>query len=308
MMAKPVDSTLTASAFGGPRRVHLFIFSLFLVGVSGLSGACGGLPVSAPAMRHNADGAELLARGDLDGAEARFRLALELRPGFAEARANLGIVAVERGDLVGAQVSIEQALDADRDFALGWSGLGVVRERRGDAEGAMEAYGEALAIDPTLPTPRRNLAFLLAREGRHREARAHLLRLLVVDAEDPEAAAVLGWCELRLGRIRAALDRATAVLARWPRHPRALLVRGAARARLGDLEHALDDLEGAARARELRTDALTYALAVATLAGDDSRAQQIQANLDGPRRERPSSEASPARDVPGTPRTALASH
>ncbi len=305
MMAKPVDSSLTAGAFGRLFRSVLFVF---LLGASGVSGACGGLPVSAPAMRHNADGAELLARGDLDGAEARFRLALELRPGFAEARANLGLVAVERGDLVGAEMSIEQALDADRDFALGWSGLGVVRERQGDAEGAMEAYGEALAIDPTLPTPRRNFAFLLAREGRHPEARAHLLRLLAVDADDPEAAAVLGWCELRLGRPRAALDRATAVLVRWPRHPRALLVRGAARARLGDFERALDDLERAARARDLRADALTHALAVATLAGDEPRARQIQANLDGQRPERPSSVARAPLAVARASRTAPASH
>ena len=45
MMAKPVDSSLNAGAFGRHRRPLLLYFSLFLVGVAALSGA-GELPLA----------------------------------------------------------------------------------------------------------------------------------------------------------------------------------------------------------------------------------------------------------------------
>jgi len=227
----------------------------------------------------NARGAERLARGDLDAAEARFRLALEYRPGFVEARANLGLVMAERGDLEEARAHVEAALSVDEDFALGWSSLGVVLERQHELDDAAAAYEEALAIDPGLATPRRNLALLLLRLERFPEARAHLLRLAAIDPQDLDGRAHLAWCELRLGRPRAAFDAANAILSERPGQPRALMVRGGARARLGELTEAADDLRRAARVRSVRIHALARLLIVMQIAGETAEAHRVASTL-----------------------------
>ncbi len=77
-------------------------FGTFLIALAGLSG-CGGGVLSPEAVEHNGRGAELLAAGELDGAEARFHLAVEYHPRFPEPRANLGVVALERGSLARAE-------------------------------------------------------------------------------------------------------------------------------------------------------------------------------------------------------------
>ncbi len=241
--------------------------------------ACGGLPVSRAALVHNARGAAHLAAGDLDAAEARFRLALEHRPGFAEARANLALVTAERGHLEDAERHARGALASNADFALGWSTLGLVLERKGDDDGAEASYAHALSIDPDLPTPRRNLALLLLRGERHAEARAHLLRLRAIDPNDLDARAHLAWCELRLGRPRAAFDEASEVLNVRAGHPRALMVRGAARARLGEARQAADDLRRASRDRRLRSAALSRLLLVAMITGENAEAARVAAIL-----------------------------
>ncbi len=127
-----------------PRRALLLSLALTLP----VLGGCGGLGISEAAMAHNRAGADLLAVGDLDAAEARFRLALEHRPGFSEARANLALVAAERGHLAEAERHAKDALESNPDFALGWSTLGLVQERRGALDDAEESYARALENRP----------------------------------------------------------------------------------------------------------------------------------------------------------------
>ena len=67
------------------------------------AGCAGGLPpVAVAAQRHNDAGTELLAGNHLDDAEARFRLALEYHPHFAEAHLNLGLLLLARGRIKAA--------------------------------------------------------------------------------------------------------------------------------------------------------------------------------------------------------------
>jgi len=149
-----------------------------------LTVACGGGGLPAEAVQHNADGADLLAAGQLDDAEASFHLALEYHPRFSEPRANLGLVALERGDLERAERHLRAAVTLNDEFAEAWGNLGVVLERQGRRALALEAYRRALSIHPGLVSARRNLAFLLARLERHGEARAQLVRLKQLTPED----------------------------------------------------------------------------------------------------------------------------
>ena len=89
------------------------------------AGCAGGLPpVAVAAQRHNDAGTELLAGNHLDDAEARFRLALEYHPHFAEAHLNLGLLLLARGRR--SEVGLGGAQLVARGF-----GVGLGRARRG---------------------------------------------------------------------------------------------------------------------------------------------------------------------------------
>src|SRR5690348_2662771 len=121
--------------------MNQFFFVILLVG-------CGGGALPRVAIEHNTAGATLLAEGDLDQAEARFRLALEYHPRFAEPRANLGLVALQRGDLPAAEENLRAAIRLNDDFAEAWANLGVVLVRRGHRREGRQAFEHALGVDP----------------------------------------------------------------------------------------------------------------------------------------------------------------
>ena len=243
-------------------------------------GACasgGGLP--EPAVSHNEEGARLLARGDLEDAEARFRLALEYHPRFSEPRANLGAVALQRGDLDAAESHLRGAIQLNEDFAEAWSNLGVVLDRQGRSGEARDAWERALSIEPGLVNARRNLAGRLMRDQVWAPARAHLLRLVQIAPDDPVAQGMLAYCELRLGRPTAARHRADAVLAVAPDEPIARVVRGAALAASGALAEARVDLELAQTDLVVGRDAQTRLAAVLLLSGERIEAERMVSEL-----------------------------
>jgi Flp pilus assembly protein TadD len=251
-------------------------FALLLLS---LGFACGGAGLPPEAIEHNTAGAELLAGGELDAAEARFHLALEYHPRFSEPRANLGVVALERGQLDRAEEHLRGALELEPDFAEAWGDLGVVLERKGRTAEARAAYERGLSVNPGLVGPRRNLAFLHAREGRFGEARAQLLRLAQVDPTDAEAGGLLAYCELRLDRPTAAAERAAAVLAEAPDAPMALAVRGVVRAHARDLDGAAADLRGAGEDPVVGRHARVRLAAVLLLRGECPEARRLVETL-----------------------------
>lgn len=231
---------------------------LSLVALVLLSACATGGTLPEIAVEHNTAGAESLAAGELDDAEARFRLALEYQPGFAESRANLGLVAFRRGQLDDAEGHLRAAIRLDANFDEAWSNLGLVLAAKGQVQGAKRAFETALAIDPGLVAARRNLADLDMRGSNYVEARAHLMRLVqIVDASTADgarASAMLAYCELRLGREEEGLFRAQIVLNVRPDEPLARLVRGIARAASHDFEGAAEDYAIAAGDPGLRRD------------------------------------------------------
>ena len=139
-----------------------------LVALLGCAVVCAGCGASRPSPAAELlvdEGAQHLAEGQLEQAEASLRLALEFEPGVAAAHANLGLVALARGDLEGAERALRAAIALREDFVEAWSDLGVVLERRGRDDAARAAYEHALSIHPGRPEPRLGLARLLVRQA-----------------------------------------------------------------------------------------------------------------------------------------------
>ena len=222
-----------------------FALHFFFVG-------CATTAIPTLASTHNREGTQLLSSGDLDRAEARFRLALEFQPRFAEARANLGVVALSRNRFAQAEEHFRAAISCREDFPEAHAGLGAVLEHMHREQEALSSYERALSIHPGLQTARLNLAHLLIRFGRWEEARAHLLRAHENDSSDPTVAACLAQVEWELSRPIAAaawLERAFAA----ERVPAlAHLVRSTIHAHGGRLQEALEDAHRAAQDESYR--------------------------------------------------------
>lgn len=129
-------------------------------------------------------GNEKSARGDLDGAIADYKQAIQIKPNYARAYFNLGVVYcllgepeaeiayfseaikynpkdadsfTERGlsqikvnDIKGAMTDFEQALKLNPKQARAYWGRGQARQRQGDTQGAVSDFTLSIQIDPTL--------------------------------------------------------------------------------------------------------------------------------------------------------------
>ncbi len=254
---------------------------LFCSAFTLLCAGCGGglPPVAVAAQRHNDVGTELLATNRLDDAEARFRLALEYHPHFAEAHLNLGLVLLARGRLTEAGEHLLTAVELDEDYAEAHGNLGVYYLLVGDAARAEQSFVAALAIDPGLREPRLNLAELWITQERYREARAQLLRLVQVAEDDLLAHAWLAYCDQRLGRHAEAVDRADKVLTRDPTQPVAHLVFAQEALTEGDWEATRAHAQQALPHPPTREAALATLAAMALVTHDARGAAELTAEL-----------------------------
>lgn len=244
--------------------------------------SAGGLP--SVAVDHNREGAQAFARGELDTAEARFRLALEYHPRFAEPHANLGLVMLRRGDVRAAEDHLRTAIELNADFDEAWANLGVVLLRLGERDDAIDAFESALAIDPGLVDARSNLAKTWMKLERWAEARAQWMRLLQ-QTPTPRVRAMLAYCELRLDRPDAAREQAEQALREAPGESVARVVRGVLHARDGRFHSAVEDLVHAQDDPVVGFDARLRLAAVELARGNRAGAQTRIAAL---RREAPS--------------------
>jgi Tfp pilus assembly protein PilF len=133
------------------------------------------------------------ARGDLDGAEREYRIALERRPRFGPALTNMGNVLARRGDLRSAVMWYERALASDPDHAEAHGNLGFALARLGRDVEAEPHLRLALELRPELVETEATLALLLTRMGRRAEAIPHYRSVLARRPDRPELANNLAW-------------------------------------------------------------------------------------------------------------------
>lgn len=120
-------------------------------------------------------------RGDLALSEIAYRRALDLEPGMAAARVNLGNLMYRRGDVEGARAAYEQALDHDPTQPEARFNLGNLLEDLGETEQAIAELRRVCWIAPDFADAHYNLGLMLARVGGKTQARRHLERYLELD-------------------------------------------------------------------------------------------------------------------------------
>ncbi|HOX45191.1 MAG TPA: tetratricopeptide repeat protein [Myxococcota bacterium] len=149
-----------------------------------LSGCLGGGAVPPEAVRMNRLGVERLRVGDAEGARAALQVSLEYQPCFADALANLALLAYRAGQLERAEALVVQALDCRPDLVQAHNLGGAVARAQGRLEEAEARYLDALALDPGALDPRRNLVLLGLERGDLGAAEEQLRRLTALAPDD----------------------------------------------------------------------------------------------------------------------------
>ncbi len=93
-------------------------------------------------------GMVLNAKGDSEAAIESYKEALKIKPGYAEAYYNLGNILNAKGDLQAAIDSYKKALKMKPDFAEAYNNMGNVLKYKGDFQAALNSYKQALKIKP----------------------------------------------------------------------------------------------------------------------------------------------------------------
>jgi tetratricopeptide (TPR) repeat protein len=195
-------------------------------------------PGSAPA--HHDLGLALKFQGNVSGAIACHKKALELEPKYVYAHAHLGLALWAQGDLKGAIACFEQALTLDPKFAPAHYNLGRALAAQKDWKGAIVAFRKAVDLDPKDLKAHNSLGTLLCDEERDYEgAIAAFQQALALDPQDPQNHYNLGNALLGKKDLAEAIASYQKALALDPKYAQAHGALGLALQRQGDLRGAI---------------------------------------------------------------------
>jgi tetratricopeptide (TPR) repeat protein len=238
-----------------------------------LAGCSGAAPLPAQAVALNRAGAEALARGDLETADARLNLALEYSPRFVEALVNQGLVELQRGNFERARELVTRARRLNPDVAQPHHALGVLAERQARPDDASRHYYDALAVDPGFAPSRANLARLLFDAGMLNEAWVQFKRLAEAAPDSVEAQQGLAETLLRLGRVEEAEAVTRAARERFPDSAELVVLAARSQLRRGNVDAAVELLAPLGHGRDdVAANALGWLATAELLRGDARRA------------------------------------
>ncbi len=150
----------------------------------------------------NARGVLLFHQGSLEAAELAFRRAAELRPDFAEAHNNLGLVQSRLGEEDAAVDSFQKAMSCGQELPAALNNLGFLyHAQMRDAE-AVEMFQKALQADPTMAPAFVNLGNAYYRQGNHAQALDAWRRALQLDPVNEDAERAIRSFDLQADTAR----------------------------------------------------------------------------------------------------------
>jgi protein O-GlcNAc transferase len=213
---------------------------------------------------HNDLGVVLGAQGKFPEAIVCFEQAVTLKPAYAEAQLNLANALRTLGKLDEAAARYEQALAIDPKLGIAHYNLAATRKQQGGIEQAVAHYRRAVALMPNFAEAHNNLSNALRELGRFDEAVDHCERALALKPNFAGAHNNLGNALRELGRLDEALAHYERALAIDPSFAPAYYNCGVALRSKGKIADARASFE---RALKIRPDFLEakFALCMAQL-------------------------------------------
>jgi predicted O-linked N-acetylglucosamine transferase (SPINDLY family) len=207
---------------------------------------------------HSDRGVILAASGKFEQAAACFETALRLKPDHLEARSNLGHALRQLGRLDEAAAQFERVLKAAPDSPGAHVNLATALRQQGKRSEAAAHYRQALAMRPDLVEGHVNLGAVLQELGLPEEALVHCERAVALRPDIAGTHNNLGNVLRDLGRLDAAIVQYDKALAIDPNFAMAHYNRGMAlrgQSRIADARASFE------RARALKPDFLAAELA-----------------------------------------------
>jgi DNA-binding winged helix-turn-helix (wHTH) protein/tetratricopeptide (TPR) repeat protein len=192
---------------------------------------------------------------DWAGAEAEFRRAIQLNPGYASAHHFYGLYLSAMGRSAEAIASLRMAQELDPLSLIIGAALGRAHHFARQPQEAREQYRKTLEIDPDFAEARMNLGLLHAHQSRYDEAGEELQCAMVVAGRRPLLQSILAYIHGLSGqteRAQGTLDE-LARLAEQGRVPVLFLVYPLIG--LGEMERAFELLE---KAQDERSGLLVF--------------------------------------------------
>jgi tetratricopeptide (TPR) repeat protein len=162
---------------------------------------------------------EVAQKGEWGAAIAAWNEALELNPGDARARSNLGYALAREGKLQEAVAQWNQALAAHEDYPEVHNNMGRAMVQLGRIDEAIRHWYRAIELGVRDAETHYNLGVVLAQRGRLDEATRQFESALAEDPRDAQAHSDLGNVLYSRRRYREALDHWRAALRLKPDDP-----------------------------------------------------------------------------------------
>ena len=175
----------------------------------------------------------------------RQRLALALKPDYAEAYRNRGVAKEAKGDLDGAIADWDKAIALKPDFADAYHNRGVVKRGKGDLDGAIADFDQALALKPDLFQAYLNRGLAKGAKGDHDGALVDFTHALELNPKNTSAYAARGDVKKQTGDYAGALADFNQALELAPKDASSHSSRAMVREFLGDAAGALADYDQA---------------------------------------------------------------
>jgi len=162
-------------------------------------------------------GVALAERGDVDGALAAYRKALELKPDYAVARCNIGLSLLKnRNDLDGAVAAHREAIRLAPNSVFARLSLGTIMQSRGNLDEAVRLFREAIDIDPDNAAIHSSLGGALGTRGDWSDAVDAYRDAVARNPEYAPALAGLGNALRDMGRLDEAIETLERAVAMQP--------------------------------------------------------------------------------------------
>ena len=220
------------------------------------------------AAAYEARGSQALGARQWPEAAANLEKAVELAPGNAFTRLNLGTALYMQGDADGALEQYREAVRLSPTLARAHFAIGVLMESRGQDDEAIESFGAAISRDPGYTAPRFSLANVLRRTGRVQESLPQYEEVLRLDPAVSQASFGYAMGLVRLGRYREARARLESAAKTFPDQPgfphaMARLLAAAPDDRVRDGNRAMSIMKDLLKTQQTIPMAETMAMALA---------------------------------------------
>ncbi len=176
--------SIPSSAFADNRRtVMSFVIAFILLGLSSLTFAQVRVWKNTTTLfehaikvtkgnflAHNLLAGAIGQTGDLDGARDQIEKALQIKPNYAGAHYNLGMIMLYRHDFEKAQEEFNFALQANKLDPMAWNALGVAQVNLGKTDEAIANYRHAIELNPSFAEAFTDLGAALLQKQKFEEA------------------------------------------------------------------------------------------------------------------------------------------